>query len=49
VLCPHADAFVERLATQKEEQAGMLPPEVPGRTLGELQRRYRQEPLGSPH
>jgi hypothetical protein len=41
--CVHAlTPFVERLATEKERRAGVLSPEVPGRSPAELQRRYRQ-------
>jgi hypothetical protein len=33
--------FVERLATEEEQKAGIVPPELSNRTPGELQRRYR--------
>jgi hypothetical protein len=33
---------VERLATQEERNAGVLPPKVLNRTPAELQRRYRK-------
>ena len=41
VHCP--TPFVERLATEDERKAGMVPSEVLNRTPAELQRRYRSE------
>jgi len=42
--CVHVlTPFVERLATEEEKQAGMVPPEGLNKTLAELQRRYRKE------
>jgi len=41
--CVHVlTPFVERLATVKEKEAGMVPPQVLNRTPAELQRRYRK-------
>jgi len=42
--CVHVlTPFVERLATEEEKKAGMVPPEVLNRTPAELQRQYRKE------
>ena len=41
--CVHVlTPFVERLATEKERKAGMVPPQVLNQTPAELQRRYRK-------
>ena len=41
--CVHClTPFVERLATEEEKKAGVVPPEVLSRTPVELQRRYRK-------
>jgi hypothetical protein len=42
--CVHVlTPFVERLATEEEKKAGVVPPEVLNRTPAELQRRFRKE------